>query len=78
MENGSEQGEVMSKNEPHLYTEQPKSGLGTALGLLCCGLCLLAFPHLVGMINWLSWIFYGIGLLFLLVGVFGACSVLFE
>lgn len=61
----------MKKNEP--------SGLGVALGILCCGLCLLAYPHVAGeMPLWLAWVFSGLGLLFLLVGVFCACSIMFK
>lgn len=69
---------MSNKHEPQLSTTQPPSGLGVALGLLCCGFCLLAFPHLVEMVNWLSWAFDGLGLVFLLVGVFGVCSIMFE
>ena len=70
----------MKKTEPPVYsTKQQPSGLGVALGLICCGLCLLAFPHMVGEIPaWLTWGFTGVGLLVLLFGVFGACSILFE
>lgn len=69
----------MKKFEPNdLETTQQPSGLGIALGVLCCGLCLLAFPHTVDMVNWLSWVFSGVGLLALLFGVFGTCSLLFN
>lgn len=70
----------MKKTEPHLYsTTQQLSGLGVTIGLVCCGLCLLAFPHIVGeMPAWLTWRFSGLGLLVLLCGIFGTCSILFE
>lgn len=70
----------MKKTDPHLYTMQKQpSGFGLAIGLLCCGLCLLAFPRFVGsMPVFLAWVFYVLGLLLLLIGILGAASILFE
>jgi hypothetical protein len=70
----------MKKTDPYLYSMQKQpSGLGVALGILCSGLCLLIFPHIAGEMSlWLAWVFYGLGLLFLLVGVLCSCSIVFE
>ena len=51
--------------------------IGIGIGFVLCGLVLLDFPGFVGLQGWGVWIFWPIGLLFLLIGVMGVCIELF-
>lgn len=51
---------------------------GVGIGMVVCGLILLAFPNFVGLSGWPAWIFDGLGLVLLLMGVMGACVEIFR
>jgi uncharacterized membrane protein YgaE (UPF0421/DUF939 family) len=55
-----------------------KSNLGVTLGIILCALVFLTFPRFTGMIAVVAWIFYGIGLCLLLLGLLGACVEWFQ
>lgn len=57
--------------------EKRNNSAGVGIGLLVCGLILLAFPGFAGLSGLVMWIFYGVGLLVLLVGVLGTCMDMF-
>lgn len=68
----------MKSTEQSQNTTQQPNALGLAVGILCCGICFLAFPKVVEMVIWLAWIFYGVGFVILLLGILGTCNELFS
>lgn len=55
--------------------QQPDtSNLGIAIGILLCGLLILAFPRITHMSSEFAiWVCYIVGLLVLCVGIIGTC-----
>ncbi len=56
-----------------MKNKHDKTPFGVAIGLLFCGLFLIGFPHMTGMVAWAAWICYLIGLILVLVGILGSC-----
>lgn len=55
--------------------DEDTGGIGVGIGLIICGLVLLAFPRLIAMETVFSTVCYVLGLLALLIGVLGTCSL---
>lgn len=58
--------------------EKQSNGMGVALGMILCALILLGFPKFAEVADWAAWIFYGVGLVALLIGCLGACIEAFK
>lgn len=57
--------------------EKKSNGAGIGIGLIICGVVLLGFPSFAELSGWPVAVFYGVGLVALLVGILGACHEIF-
>lgn len=58
--------------------KKPDYGLGIGIGLIVCGVILLAFPKFTELAGWSAGGFYAIGLVVLLIGVLGTSVEMFK
>lgn len=58
--------------------KKPDYGFGIGIGLIVCGLILLAFPKFTELTGWSAGGFYAIGLIVLLIGVLGTSVEMFK
>lgn len=56
----------------------PTNPLGVLVGLILCGLVSLAFPKFTHAPDVVSWVFYLVGYVLLLLGVMMACMEAFK
>lgn len=62
-------------NEVDIQPPKPQNnGLGLAIGLVLCGVLIMAFPRFMQLGGWLLWVFSCVGFVVLLWGILGGCN----
>jgi uncharacterized membrane protein HdeD (DUF308 family) len=58
--------------------KRKNSGLGVGVALILWGVCFVVFPKFTGLVVWLTWVFYIVGFILVLIGIAGTCIELFK
>lgn len=61
-------------NETDMQPKPQNNGLGLAIGLVLCGVLIMAFPRFMQLEGWLLWVPSVFGFVVLLVGILGGSN----